>query len=262
MGAPQRVLTGGRGLRSDSCPGGKSARFPLTLPILKATLLAETGEIPLPVFAFFQGGAAGRRPGERQISGEVRMMAVTTTSLGSILQVVVIYRTGAEERDAKQVREYHLSLGWRDLGYHFLIERDGTVVRGRGLDLPGANCTAAGMNRRGIGVALLGNLEEHPPTEAQLGALVRFLRCLSANFDILPENVLGHREVPGAATLCPGKHLDMGGSGGRWRAEGRTSAPREWVNAGPPPISFCCAPGSGLPPDEAGFSSPGGEQMR
>ncbi|MEW5762562.1 MAG: N-acetylmuramoyl-L-alanine amidase [Bacillota bacterium] len=123
---------------------------------------------------------------------------------------IIVHHTGAEEKDAAQVRAYHLSLGWRDVGYHFLIERSGAVVAGRPLGLPGAHCTAAGMNRRAIGVALIGNFEAHPPLAAQLAALVELLRHLAAAHGIPAANILGHREVPGAATLCPGRYLDMG----------------------------------------------------
>ncbi|MGB9885722.1 MAG: peptidoglycan recognition protein family protein [Moorellales bacterium] len=121
---------------------------------------------------------------------------------------VVVHHTGAEEKDAEQVRRYHLSLGWRDVGYHFLIERDGRLVRGRSLDLPGAHCAAANMNRRGIGVAVIGNLQERPPTEAQAAALLELVFCLCRVWGLEPERVLGHREVPGASTLCPGRYLD------------------------------------------------------
>jgi N-acetyl-anhydromuramyl-L-alanine amidase AmpD len=124
---------------------------------------------------------------------------------------VIVHHTGAEEKDAEQVRRYHLSLGWRDVGYHFLIERDGRSVRGRSLELPGAHCAASDMNRRGIGVAVIGNLEERPPTEAQEAALRELLFCLCRVWGLPPARVLGHREVPGAATLCPGRHLDLAG---------------------------------------------------
>ncbi|MGQ9497390.1 MAG: N-acetylmuramoyl-L-alanine amidase [Desulfotomaculales bacterium] len=122
---------------------------------------------------------------------------------------IIVHHTGAEEKDAAQVRAYHLSLGWRDVGYHFVVERAGAVVAGRPLALPGAHCLAGGMNRRGIGVALIGNLEAHPPLSAQLAALVELLRGLAAAYAIPSANILGHREVPGAATLCPGRYLDM-----------------------------------------------------
>jgi len=122
---------------------------------------------------------------------------------------IIVHHTGAEERNAEQVRSYHLSLGWQDIGYHFVIERDGEVVKGRNLSLPGAHCRAGGMNFKGIGVALIGNLELHPPLQKQEDALVHLLRCLGEKFSIPVTNILGHNEVPGANTLCPGRFLVM-----------------------------------------------------
>ncbi|MDH7577593.1 MAG: N-acetylmuramoyl-L-alanine amidase [Bacillota bacterium] len=118
---------------------------------------------------------------------------------------IIIHHTGAEEKDAAQVRRYHLSLGWRDVGYHYVIERDGRVVPGRSLELPGAHCRAEGMNFKGIGIACIGNFENHPPLPLQLEALTALIRSLRQDYGIAPEKVLGHREVPGAATLCPGR---------------------------------------------------------
>lgn len=122
---------------------------------------------------------------------------------------IIVHHTGAEERDAEQVRRYHLSLGWRDIGYHYVIERDGKAVPGRSLDLPGAHCRAGGMNTKGIGVALIGNLENHPPLPEQVTSLCGLLVDLCRRFGIQPDHILGHREVKGAATDCPGRYLDM-----------------------------------------------------
>lgn len=122
---------------------------------------------------------------------------------------IIVHHTGAGEKDAAQVRRYHLSLGWRDVGYNYIIERSGRVVKGRPLDIPGAHCRAGEMNHRGIGVALIGNLDLHPPTRQQVESLPALLRMLMGAHGIPPHRVLGHREVWGAATVCPGRFVDM-----------------------------------------------------
>lgn len=124
-------------------------------------------------------------------------------------QYLIIHHTGAGEKDTDQIRRYHKSLGWRDIGYNFVIEKSGLVVPGRSLDQPGAHCRAGGMNTKGIGIALIGNLEEHPPTPEQLRALYGLLGRLMVEHHIPVENVLGHRDVPGAATACPGKYFSL-----------------------------------------------------
>ncbi|MDI6711412.1 MAG: peptidoglycan recognition family protein [Bacillota bacterium] len=106
-------------------------------------------------------------------------------------------------------RAYHKSLGWRDVGYHYLIERDGRVVNGRPPTMRGAHCVAGNMNRKALGICLIGNMENHPPTPAQWESLVGLVRRLAAEHRVPVTNVLGHGEVPGAATACPGRHTDM-----------------------------------------------------
>lgn len=65
------------------------------------------------------------------------------------------------------------------------------------------------MNTKGIGVALIGNLENHPPLPEQVTSLCSLLVGLCRRFSIQPDHILGHREVPGASTDCSGSHLDM-----------------------------------------------------
>ncbi|MTI82654.1 MAG: N-acetylmuramoyl-L-alanine amidase [Firmicutes bacterium] len=122
---------------------------------------------------------------------------------------IIVHHTGAEEKNAEQVKQYHLSLGWGDIGYNYVIERSGQVVEGRPLDLPGAHCRAGGMNHCSIGVSVIGNLEKHPLPQVQHEALWGLLQELAGRHRIPVENILGHREVPGAATACPGKFMDM-----------------------------------------------------
>lgn len=122
---------------------------------------------------------------------------------------LILHHTGAEEKDAAQVRRYHLSLGWRDVGYNFIIERDGRVAEGRSLLYPGAHCQAASMNYRSIGVALIGNMELRRPTSAQVRALRELVAGLLEEYGIPGKNVLGHKQVPGAKTLCPGRYFPL-----------------------------------------------------
>jgi len=119
--------------------------------------------------------------------------------------MILIHHTGAEEKDTAQVKRYHLSRGWRDIGYNFVIERDGKVVDGRSLDISGAH--ARGFNSKAIGVALIGNFEKRLPTEQQLKALAKLLLKLIKDHGIKPLQVFGHNEKK--RTLCPGKYFPM-----------------------------------------------------
>lgn len=122
---------------------------------------------------------------------------------------IIVHHTGAEERDAGQIKKYHLSLGWQDIGYNYIIEHGGNIVAGRPLDIPGAHCLAGGMNNCSIGVAVIGNMEERFLRPGQERALIELLRDLSGRYQVPVKSILGHREVKGAATACPGRLIDM-----------------------------------------------------
>ena len=52
------------------------------------------------------------------------------------------------------IRRWHIARGFKDIGYHYVILNDGTVVEGRSLSEPGAHCE--GQNADSIGICLTG----------------------------------------------------------------------------------------------------------
>lgn len=63
---------------------------------------------------------------------------------------------------AKEIRKWHVQgNGWADIGYHFVIRRNGNVENGRDLDLDGdvfeeIGAHTAGYNENSIGICLAG----------------------------------------------------------------------------------------------------------
>ena len=113
--------------------------------------------------------------------------------------------------DAATIRRWHRERGWRDIGYHYVITRQGEVQKGRPDDMPGAH--ERKINSRSIAICLVGGsppsgskearrgLGENNFTEAQwqrLGPLVDSLLAKHPNAE-----VLGHRDVPGVRKACP-----------------------------------------------------------
>lgn len=89
-----------------------------------------------------------------------------------------------------------------------MILPDGRCEEGRPLYRPGAHCVVGNRNFIGIGICLVGNfsqLEEVP--EAQRDGLLDKLVSLMAAYHLGVEDVELHREVPGAATECPGRYF-------------------------------------------------------
>ena len=115
--------------------------------------------------------------------------------------------TPRDETTFEAVKKYHIQKGWGDIGYHFFITADGVVHKGRNEDTIGAHCRADGMNFKSLGICLAGNFENEFPTAAQLKSLSKLLNSLVVKYNVPPNRILGHREVKGANTLCPGKYL-------------------------------------------------------
>jgi len=126
------------------------------------------------------------------------------------IEYIIIHHsaTKKETTNFNAVNEYHLSLGWKGIGYHYFIEEDGTVKQGRDENTEGAHCRSDRMNHRSIGICLAGNFTEEEPSVGQLASLQSLLDLLRKRYDIPRENVLGHKEVNGASTVCPASLLD------------------------------------------------------
>ena len=106
-----------------------------------------------------------------------------------------------------EIRRWHLSdRGWRDIGYHYIIDRNGTLATGRPLEKVGAH--VQGRNTGTIGVCLIGghgSAETDPfakhYTIAQEKALRRLLADLRKRYPTI-KAISGHNQF--AAKACPG----------------------------------------------------------
>ena len=104
-----------------------------------------------------------------------------------------------------EVRKWHVQdRGWKDIGYHFLIDRDGTLALGRPVDQVGAH--TQGHNTGTIGVSLFGGFGSAATdkfsdnfTPEQDKALRALIETLSTLYGI--KKVSGHNEY--AAKACP-----------------------------------------------------------
>ena len=114
-------------------------------------------------------------------------------------------RKTAQEK-VKEVRRWHTGRGWSDIGYHYLIDRDGTIVKGRPVERAGAH--VKGHNANSIGISLFGghgasstdNFDDHftPEQETALRELIETLR---KDFPTI-KKVSGHNEYSNKG--CPG----------------------------------------------------------
>ncbi len=106
----------------------------------------------------------------------------------------------------KSFYNYHVhNRGWKSIGYHWVIDKHGSIHGARIMDITGAHAGRKG-NPGSIGVCLIGNHEKNDtPTQAQKDALSALHVALSENYygGLKPSRMRFHREF--MSTGCPGK---------------------------------------------------------
>lgn len=148
---------------------------------------------------------------DEEIANERQMLAnVENGPLTEERQIhyLVIHCSATRESvdyPVEQLLRDHRARGFRTIGYHFYIRRNGTITRHRGLLEVGAHCRP--WNRCSIGVCYEGGLDTdgHPAdtrTPEQRNQLLFLLKKLRKLF---PEaRIRGHRDMPGALPkACP-----------------------------------------------------------
>jgi N-acetyl-anhydromuramyl-L-alanine amidase AmpD len=135
---------------------------------------------------------------------------------------IVLHHTATESGSVESIHESHLQnkdksgKPWLGIGYHFVIGNgegmgDGDIeptFRWK-QQMHGAHAGASDpeYNQVGIGICLVGNFEEQPPTSAQMSAVKTLVQTLKSEYRISSGNIIGHRDV--RETECPGKLFTM-----------------------------------------------------
>jgi hypothetical protein len=100
---------------------------------------------------------------------------------------------------AAEIREWHVEKGWDDIGYHFVIRRNGETEIGRPFDMQGAH--VSGWNACSIGICLIGGRHGAVDyTRFQWDALKSLVFRLKLKFPKV--SVMGHCDF-GAGKTCP-----------------------------------------------------------
>ncbi|NEX19659.1 N-acetylmuramoyl-L-alanine amidase [Thiorhodococcus mannitoliphagus] len=140
------------------------------------------------------------------------------------IDLIVIHATGGP--GCKQGKLWHAPGGTLtsirryfaknpNIGYHYLIGRDGTIVAGT----PESRIAhhARGHNKGSIGIELVNDGDGRDPfPEAQIDALIGLLKRLDRTYDISPSQVKGHSELDNRSFECGGRRykqkIDPGGA--------------------------------------------------
>ena len=72
---------------------------------------------------------------------------------------LVVHHTDTYENmdtSVEDIDDWHKQRGWSEIGYHFVIRRDGRIQVGRDIEKTGAHARAGGFNRKSVGIAFVG----------------------------------------------------------------------------------------------------------
>lgn len=125
------------------------------------------------------------------------------------INLIVVHCTYSPPRldiGVEEIRKWHVEENsWTDIGYHFVIRRDGTIEDGRPVERPGAH--VKGHNSNSIGIAWVGGMSdgskepEDNRTEAQNEAMVYLIKKLQQEFP--GAALMGHCDFKGVDKQCP-----------------------------------------------------------
>jgi hypothetical protein len=131
---------------------------------------------------------------------------------------IVLHHSAHSTGNYAQIdREHRQVLGWQGCGYHFVVGNgsgspDGQIeVAQRWAEQKGgAHCRngkTPEINEYGVGICLIGNFDESPPTPRQVEATRALVAYLSDRYHIPSDRVGTHALLASGPTACPGKNF-------------------------------------------------------
>jgi hypothetical protein len=156
-----------------------------------------------------------------------------TTSWSRRTEFVVHYSEGSTTQTTRQIQAFHMDdpkHRWSDIGYNFLVDKQGRIFEGRGWLVVGAH--AKYHNTSGIGVCFIGRSGDATPAAKRSIRALYDEACRRAGRTLAKR---GHGQLSGNNTDCPGGQL------------------LAWVKAGMPVSGATPSP---KPPPKPGTKAP------
>lgn len=121
-----------------------------------------------------------------------------------ITEIIVHCADTPDGRDvrAAEIDRWHKQKGWAGIGYHYVVDLDGTIEPGRDIEQPGAHCV--NHNAKSIGVCYIGGCDakmqpKDTRTDAQKASMLVLLKYLRQRYP--GAKIYGHRDF--AQKACP-----------------------------------------------------------
>lgn len=135
----------------------------------------------------------------------LRNLKETEKEVRNINKIIIHCSATPEGKDFTvfDITKWHKERGFKDIGYHYVIYRDGSIHIGRSIAKVGAHCV--GQNANSIGICYIGGLAKDcktpkdTRTEEQKMALLQLLKELKIKYP--QAEIYGHRDF--ANKKCP-----------------------------------------------------------
>lgn len=144
------------------------------------------------------------------------------------VQKIIVHHTAEHSQESRDpvtliraIYYYHtITRGWGDIGYNYLIDKNGNIYEGRAGGPKSVGAHTAYHNAGSLGISLMGNFNNTAPTKAQQKSLEILIAEHATRYGIditgreawlhaTSHNISGHRDVTvaGHGTACPGRFL-------------------------------------------------------
>lgn len=116
---------------------------------------------------------------------------------GAKIKAVVVHHTAESNAYTcdqgpavvRGIYAYHVQqLGWKDLGYNFLVDKCGTIYEGRkgGIDRPVMGAHAYGFNSETTGISVLGTYTDAAPPQAAMASVAKIAAWKLGQYGVDP----------------------------------------------------------------------------
>jgi hypothetical protein len=176
-----------------------------TLPILDEIVFSE----PYVIGSFEKTWNKGQNDPVFPYISSVEELAAEFRNIDREVTEVVVHWTETHTNrniGSEEINRYHLNLGLDGIGYHYVIRRDGSIQRGRPVNIQGQHAPINNHDERSVGVVFVGgiNVPTGTPNEenflssasltrSQINTFNHFCREFYKVFD--GAQIVGHNDI-------------------------------------------------------------------
>lgn len=118
-------------------------------------------------------------------------------------KTLVFHHIEASKMSVNSIHDYHIDKGWSGIGYHYFVDKEGNIFKGRPENAVGAHCPP--KNFSSISIAVEGTYMTETMPDKQKKAVVKLSKDILKRCDI--NTIGGHGDF--YKTDCPGTNFPL-----------------------------------------------------